>query len=440
MITATEQRVDELLRDARTWDAARFADAARLGNDDPSLRRLAAGVFAISGRHEALAAVQDVRLLTPHGAGDVEAYVASLPGGPSAFDYAAAGAGAAWRGEAVETYRLLRSGAALAIEAGATHIAIAIDERLAQHALLFGNVDVAQRAVAAALALAPVQRAWSWHWRAAATAARLSVAVGDTGRAVDLVAQSRNARSPEIDALFAPSAVALSALHNAAPVVTDELRRIALTCETPHLAASAAMAWAVAEPSEPNAPSPATVALRRALLRGSDGLDTIELYSITARYGDVDDARIAAAALLALAAYNRPFADAHAQLARAYILFRTGRHDAAAAAAGDAARAFAAVGLRGWTNESMLLLVRQEGDAGAARRRPSALALTGRERQVAQLIRRGSSNRDVARVLDISEHTVERHVSSILSRLGLRSRWQLVRRTSGRTIRTCSNY
>jgi DNA-binding NarL/FixJ family response regulator len=295
--------------------------------------------------------------------------------------------------------------------------------------LLFGNVDVAQRAVAAALVLAPVQRAWSWHWRAAATAARLSVAVGDTARAADLVAQSRNARSPEIDALFAPSAVALSAFHAAAPsqsIVTDELRDIALTCETPHLAASAAMAWAVAEPSEPSASSPAAVALRRALLRGSDGLDTIELYSITARYGDVDEARIAAAALLALAAYNRPFADAHAQLARAYILFRTGRHDAAAAAAGDAARAFAAVGLRGWTNESMLLLVRQEGDAGAARRRPSALALTGRERQVAQLIRRGSSNRDVARVLDISEHTVERHVSSILSRLGLRSRWQLV--------------
>jgi DNA-binding NarL/FixJ family response regulator len=429
MTTATQQRVDELLRDARTWDAARFADAARLGNDDPSLRRLAAGVFAIAGRHEALAAVQDVRLLAPPGAANLEEYIASLPGGPSAFDYAAVAAAAAWRGDADATYRLLRSGAAFAIESGATHIAIAIDERLAQHALLFGNVDVAQRAVAAALVLAPVQRAWSWHWRTAATAARLSVAVGDIARAVDLVAQSRNARSPEIDALFAPSAVALSALQDAAPsqsVATDELRRIALTCEAPHLAASAAMAWAVAEPSEPSVPSPAAVALRRALLRGSDGLDTIELYSITARYGDVDDARIATAALLAMAAYNRPFADAHAQLARAYILFRTGRHDAAAAAAGDAARAFAAIGLRGWTNESMLLLVRQEGDAGAPRRRPSALALTGRERQVAQLIRRGSSNRDVARVLDISEHTVERHVSSILSRLGLRSRWQLV--------------
>jgi DNA-binding NarL/FixJ family response regulator len=429
MTIAAEQRVDELLRDARTWDAARFVDAARLENDDPSLRRLAAGVFAIAGRHEALAAIQDVRLVAHGVAGHVEAHLAGLPGGPTPFDFAAAGAATAWRGDADETYRLLRCGAAHAVEAGAAHIAIAIDERLAQHALLFGNVDVAQRAVAAALALAPVQRAWSWHWRCAATAARLCVAAGDAARAADLVVKSRNAGSPEIDALFAPSAAALSAVDDAVPVryvVTDELRSIALTSETPHLAASATMAWAIADSAEPGEPSPAAAALRRALLRGSDGLDTIELHTIIAHYGDVDDARIASAALLALAAYNRPFPDAHAQLARAYILFRTGRNDAAAAAAGDAARAFSTLGLRGWTNESMLLLVRQEGDAGATRRRPSALALTGRERQVVQLIRRGSSNRDVARVLDISEHTVERHVSSILSRLGLRSRWQLV--------------
>ncbi|MEO6835146.1 MAG: helix-turn-helix transcriptional regulator [Candidatus Tumulicola sp.] len=45
---------------------------------------------------------------------------------------------------------------------------------------------------------------------------------------------------------------------------------------------------------------------------------------------------------------------------------------------------------------------------------------------MAHLVRRGASNREVAHTLQISEHTVERHVSSILSRLGLRSRWQIV--------------
>ena len=85
------------------------------------------------------------------------------------------------------------------------------------------------------------------------------------------------------------------------------------------------------------------------------------------------------------------------------------------------------MGFRCWTDEAMNLLVHDDAaDSAPPRRRPSALSLTGREQQVAHLIRRGASNREVARTLQISEHTVERHVSSILSRLGLRSRWQIV--------------
>ena len=84
------------------------------------------------------------------------------------------------------------------------------------------------------------------------------------------------------------------------------------------------------------------------------------------------------------------------------------------------------MGLRRWTNEAMGLLVSQER---APDRRPRgrfpSYALTEREEQVAQLIRRGARNREVAKALQISEHTVERHVSSILGRLGLRSRWQI---------------
>ncbi|MBV8530662.1 MAG: helix-turn-helix transcriptional regulator, partial [Candidatus Eremiobacteraeota bacterium] len=60
------------------------------------------------------------------------------------------------------------------------------------------------------------------------------------------------------------------------------------------------------------------------------------------------------------------------------------------------------------------------------RGRSRGSALTGREQQVAHLIRRGARNREVALALQISEHTVERHVSSILGRLGLRSRWQII--------------
>jgi ATP/maltotriose-dependent transcriptional regulator MalT len=52
--------------------------------------------------------------------------------------------------------------------------------------------------------------------------------------------------------------------------------------------------------------------------------------------------------------------------------------------------------------------------------------LTKRERQVAELVLRGLSNRGIAQMLSITEHTVEAHMTSIFNRLGLRSRWQLI--------------
>ncbi|HEY5257349.1 MAG TPA: AAA family ATPase [Candidatus Baltobacteraceae bacterium] len=49
-------------------------------------------------------------------------------------------------------------------------------------------------------------------------------------------------------------------------------------------------------------------------------------------------------------------------------------------------------------------------------------ALTSREREIAGFVADGRSNRNIAEHLGISERTVEHHVSSLLSRLGLRSR------------------
>lgn len=54
-----------------------------------------------------------------------------------------------------------------------------------------------------------------------------------------------------------------------------------------------------------------------------------------------------------------------------------------------------------------------------------ASKLTSREEEVAQLVLRGLTNRAIARELSISEHTVESHMTSIMNRLGIRSRHQL---------------
>jgi DNA-binding NarL/FixJ family response regulator len=56
---------------------------------------------------------------------------------------------------------------------------------------------------------------------------------------------------------------------------------------------------------------------------------------------------------------------------------------------------------------------------------PSSTNLSERELDVVRHIARGSTNREIARVLVISEGTVKSHISNILSRLGLRDRTQI---------------
>ncbi len=51
--------------------------------------------------------------------------------------------------------------------------------------------------------------------------------------------------------------------------------------------------------------------------------------------------------------------------------------------------------------------------------------LSVRERQVAILIGRGATNREISQQLDVSEHTVKIHVRSILNKLNLRNRHQV---------------
>ena len=65
-----------------------------------------------------------------------------------------------------------------------------------------------------------------------------------------------------------------------------------------------------------------------------------------------------------------------------------------------------------------------ERDLGEARPRSNASfpALSQRERQVAELLVDGASNKVIARALDISVHTAKFHVTAILDKLGARNR------------------
>ena len=58
---------------------------------------------------------------------------------------------------------------------------------------------------------------------------------------------------------------------------------------------------------------------------------------------------------------------------------------------------------------------------------PAATAeeLTAREREIAELVARGRSNKQVAAELFLSLKTVEHHLSRVYAKLGLRSRTEL---------------
>jgi len=56
---------------------------------------------------------------------------------------------------------------------------------------------------------------------------------------------------------------------------------------------------------------------------------------------------------------------------------------------------------------------------------PALDVLSQRERQVAQAVARGSTNKEIARVLGITERTVKAHLSAAFEKLGVRDRMQL---------------
>lgn len=68
------------------------------------------------------------------------------------------------------------------------------------------------------------------------------------------------------------------------------------------------------------------------------------------------------------------------------------------------------------------------GRVATPARNPDMAGLTERERETAQLVAHGLSNKEIARRLDITERTVKAHLSAIFAKLGLRDRLQLALR------------
>jgi DNA-binding NarL/FixJ family response regulator len=67
----------------------------------------------------------------------------------------------------------------------------------------------------------------------------------------------------------------------------------------------------------------------------------------------------------------------------------------------------------------------RRGAQGAARSDDPLDLLTIREREIARLVAAGASNPEIAAAVFLSRKTVERHVSNILAKVGVRNRAEL---------------
>jgi DNA-binding NarL/FixJ family response regulator len=66
------------------------------------------------------------------------------------------------------------------------------------------------------------------------------------------------------------------------------------------------------------------------------------------------------------------------------------------------------------------------------RRAAAGAPLTQREDEIARLVAEGATNREIAHLLFLSPKTVERHVSNVFRKVGVRNRAELASRLSGR--------
>jgi DNA-binding NarL/FixJ family response regulator len=116
-----------------------------------------------------------------------------------------------------------------------------------------------------------------------------------------------------------------------------------------------------------------------------------------------------------------PFEHARTLLALGRTQRRAKKRAAARATLEDALARFDRLGAPLWAEQTRAELARIGGRA------PSRHELTEAERRVARLVADGSTNREVAAALFLTEHSVETVLTSIYRKLGVRSRVELAR-------------
>ena len=121
---------------------------------------------------------------------------------------------------------------------------------------------------------------------------------------------------------------------------------------------------------------------------------------------------------------DRPFPQARAELAYGEWLRRAGHRIDARVVLHAALETFERLGAALWAEHAAAEL-RATGERVRRRSDPDTSQLTPQELQVALVVARGATNKETAAQLYLSPKTIEKHLGSVYTKLGLRSRTEL---------------
>jgi ATP/maltotriose-dependent transcriptional regulator MalT len=306
----------------------------------------------------------------------------------------------------------------------------------ANWATALGRLDVARSCRERALFVARERRV---AWRIPYLTLRLAnmlVVTGDYDHAHDLLldAMTYVTETPVLQVLVATTGTEVAMARNddalLKRVMRDEALEHAFRSREPANIAAVTSAFAKALIMKGNS-GRAKSLIARAIAESNQADHAGDLLALAGRHGSQSDSSRARSLLVERTKLpNSDVAKAYLGLWEAYTTQRYRGNPARSAA--RAAKLFSRLGYHHQATAALRITGGASDDHRTAKSSALPLAshlspaLTAREQQVAELVLRGLTNRAIGQTLEISEHTVETHVTSILNRLGLRSRWQLV--------------
>jgi hypothetical protein len=187
------EKIDDLIAQRRLAEAAALLALVRSESEAVAaqVRQLRAAIFALAGDDRGLARIVEPELLACRSGAEVAAHYVAASTEPSSVDHLIAGVLLTWLADARGSCDSLGHAHDRALVERRFALAVGARERLAYHALIFGQVELARKAIDEAIALADMHRFSNWLLRAVAAAARLALDAGDLDGAAQLLARSQ---------------------------------------------------------------------------------------------------------------------------------------------------------------------------------------------------------------------------------------------------------